>query len=107
MPAQLMRPEVLLLIIFVLWGIAGKLDEPLEGFDAEPVQAETTATEGGPAVESLHLLCVVEEAGPDLTRQSTTPVLTVHSPTPHGLAGRHAATSRRLTCVVTDEQETP
>ena len=107
MPAQLMRPEVLLLIVFVLWGIAGKLDEPLEGFDAEPVQAEATATEGGPAAQSLHLLCVVEEAGPDSRRQAPTPVLTVYSPTPPGLAGRHAVTSRRLTCVVTDEQETP
>ena len=107
MPAQLMRPEVLLLIVFVLWGIAGKLDEPLEGFDPEPVQAEAAATEGGPATQSLHLLCVVDEAGPDYLRQAPTPVLTAYSPTPLGLAGRHAATSRRLTCVVTDEQETP
>ncbi|MCL4736612.1 MAG: hypothetical protein KJZ81_00230 [Burkholderiaceae bacterium] len=107
MPAQLMRPEVLLLIVFVLWGIAGKLDEPLEGFDPEPVQAEAAATEGGPAAQSLHLLCVVEEAGPDSRRQAPTPVLTAYSPTPPGLAGRHAVTSRRLTCVVTDEQETP
>jgi len=107
MPAQLMRPEVLLLIVFVLWGIAGKLDEPLEGFDPEPVQAEAGATEGGPAAQSLHLLCVVEEARPDSPRQAPTPVLTAYSPTPHGAAGRHAATSRRLTCVVTDELETP
>lgn len=107
MPAQLMRPEMLLLIVFVLWGIAGKLDEPLEGFDPEPVQAEAAATEGGPAAQSLHLLCVVEEAGPDSLRQAPTPVLTAYSPTLHGLAGRHAATSRHLTCVVTDEQETP
>ena len=69
MPAQLMRPEVLLLIVFVLWGIAGKLDEPLEGFDPEPVQAEAAATEGGAAAQSLHLLCVVEEAGPGSVRQ--------------------------------------
>ena len=107
MPAQLMRPEVLLLVIFVLWGIAGKLDEPPEGFDPEPVQAEAAATEGGPTAQPLHLLCVVEEAGPDSLRQAPTPVLTAYSPTPPGLAGRHAATSRRLTCVVTDEQETP
>ncbi len=65
MPAQLVRPEVLLLIVFVLWGIAGKLDEPLEGFDPEPVQAEAAAAEDGPAAQSLHLLCFVEEAGPD------------------------------------------
>ena len=95
MPAQLMRPEVLLLIVFVLWGIAGKLDEPLEGFDPEPVQAEAAATEGGAAAQSLHLLCVVEEAGPDSRRQAPTPVLTAYSPTPPGLAGRHAVTSRR------------
>lgn len=107
MPAQLMRPEVLLLIVFVLWGIAGKLDEPLGGFAPEPAQAEAAATEGGPAAQSLHLLCVVEEPGPDSLRQAPTPVLTAYSPTPHGLVGRHAATSRRLTCVVTDEQETP
>jgi hypothetical protein len=107
MPAQLMRPEVLLLIVFVLWSIAGKLDEPLEGFDLEPVQAEAAATEGGPTAQPLHLLCVVEEAGPGSLRQAPTPVLTAYSPTPHGAAGRHAATSRRLTCVVTDEQETP
>ena len=107
MPAQLMRPEVLLLVIFVLWGIAGKLDEPLEGFDPEPVQAEAAATEGGPAAQSLQLLCVVEEAEPDSRRQAPTPVLTAYSPTPPVLAGRHAVTSRRLTCVVTDEQETP
>ena len=106
MPAQLMRPEVLL-IVFVLWGIAGKPDEPLEGFDPEPVQAEAAATEGGPAAQSLHLLCVLEEAGPDSRRQAPTPVLTAYLPTPPGLAGRHAVTSRRLTCVVTDEQETP
>jgi len=102
-----MRPEVLLLIVFVLWGIAGKLDEPLEGFASEFAQVEAAATEGGPAAQSLHLLCVVEEAGPDSRRQAPTPVLTAYSPTPPGLAGRHAVTSRRLTCVVTDEQETP
>ena len=102
MPAQLMRPEVLLLIVFVLWGIAGKLDEPLEGFDPEPVQAE-----GGAAAQSLHLLCVVEEAGPGSVRRAPAPVLTVYSPTPPGLAGRHESTRRRLTCVVTDKQETP
>ena len=102
MPAQLMRPEVLLLIVFVLWGIAGKLDEPLEGFDPEPVQAE-----GGAAAQSLHLLCVVEGAGPGSVRQAPAPVLTAYSPTPPGLAGRHAAASRRLTCVITDELETP
>lgn len=107
MPAQLMRPEVLLLVIFVLWGIAGKLDEPPEGFDPEPVQAEAAATEGGPATQSLHLLCVVEEAGPGSVRRAPAPVLTVYSPTPPGLAGRHESTSRRLTCVVTDKQETP
>ena len=107
MPAQLMRPEVLLLIVFVLWGIAGKLDEPLEGFDPEPVQAEAAATEGDPAAQSLHLLCVVEEAGPGSLRRTPTPILTAYSPTPHGSAGRRAATSRRLTCVVTDELETP
>jgi hypothetical protein len=71
------------------------------------VQAEAAATEGGAAAQSLHLLCVVEEAGPGSVRQAPTPVLTAYSPTPHGAAGRHAATSRRLTCVVTDEQETP
>lgn len=107
MPAQLMRPEVLLLIVFVLWGIAGKLDEPLEGFDPKPAQADAADTEGIPAAQSLHLLCVVEEAGPGSVRQAPTPVLTAYSPTPHGSEGRHAATSRRLTCVVTDEQETP
>lgn len=107
MPAQLMRPEVLLLIVFVLWGIAGKLDEPLEGFDPEPVQAEAVATEGGPGAQLLHLLCVVEEAGPGSLRQAPAPVLTAYSPTPPGLAGRQAATSRRLTCVITDELETP
>ena len=107
MPAQLMRPEVLLLVIFMLWGIAGKLDEPLEGFDPKPAQADAADTEGIPAAQSLHLLCVVEEAGPGSVRQAPTPVLTAYSPTPHGAAGRHAATSRRLTCVVTDEQETP
>jgi hypothetical protein len=103
MPAQLMRPEVLLLIVFVLWGIAGKLDEPLEGFDPEPVQAEAAATEGDPAAQSLHLLCGVEEAGPGSLRQAPARVLTAYSPTPPGLAGRHAVTSRRLTCVITDE----
>jgi len=107
MHAQLMRPDVLLLIIFVLWGIAGKLDEPLEGFDPEPAQAEAARTEDSRAAHSLHLLCFVDEAGPDSTRQAPTPVLTVYSPAARGLAGRHAATSRRLTCVVTDEQETP
>ena len=107
MPTQLMRPEVLLLIVFVLWGIAGKLDEPLEGFDPKPAQADAADTEGIPAAQSLHLLCVVEEAGPGSVRQTPTPVLTAYSPTPPGAAGRHAATSRRLTCVVTDEQETP
>lgn len=107
MPAQLMRPEVLLLIVFVLWGIAGKLDEPLEGFDPEPVQAEAAATEGDPAAQSLHLLCVVEEAGQGSLRQAPAPVLTAYSPTPPGLAGRHAAASRRLTCLITDELETP
>jgi len=107
MPAQLMRPEVLLLVIFVLWGIAGKLDEPLEGFDPEPVQAEAADTEGTPAAQSLHLLCFVDEAMADPVRRAPAPVLTVYSPTPPGLAGRHESTSRRLTCVVTDEQETP
>ncbi len=107
MPAQLMRPEVLLLIVFVLWGIAGKLDEPLEGFDPEPVHAEAATTEGDPDAQSLHLLCVAEEAGPGSLRQAPAPVLTAYSPTPPGLAGRHAAASRRLTCVITDEQETP
>ena len=107
MPAQLMRPEVLLLIVVVLWGIAGKLDEPLEGFDAEPVQAEAAGTESRPAAQSLHLLCVVEETGPGSLRQAPAPVITAYSPAPPGLAGRQAATSRRLTCVITDELETP
>lgn len=107
MPAQLMRPEALLLIVFVLWGIAGKLDEPLEGFDPEPAQADTAATEGGSAAQSLHLLCFAEQAEPGSVRQAPTPVLTAYAPTPHGLAGRHATTSRRLTCVITDELETP
>ena len=100
MPAQLMRPEVLLLIVFVLWGIAGKLDEPLEGFDPEPVQAEAAATEGGPAAQSLHLLCVVEEAGPDPRRQAPTPVLTAYSPTPPGLAAASGVPEarRRAAC---------
>lgn len=106
MPAQLMRPEVLLLVIFVLWGIAGKLDEPLEGFDPEPVQAEAADTEGPPAAQSLHLLCFVDEARADPARQAPSPVHTAYSPTQRGWAGRHAATSRRLTCVVTDEEET-
>lgn len=107
MPAQLIRPEVLLLIVFVLWGIAGKLDEPLEGFDPESAQAEAADTEGTPATRSLHLLCFVDEAWADPVRQAPSPVLTAYSPTQRGWAGHHTATSRRLTCVVTEEGETP
>lgn len=107
MPARLMRPVVLLLVIFVLWGIAGKLDEPPEGFDPEPAQVEAAGTEDSPATKSLHMLCFVTEAGTDSAHQAPTPVLTAYSPAPRGSSGRHAATSRRLTCVVTDDQETP
>lgn len=92
MPAQLMRPEVLLLIVFVLWGIAGKLDEPLEGFDPEPVQAEAAATEGDPAAQSLHLLCVVEEAGPGSVRRPPRPS-SRRTRRPH--MGRQAATPQQ------------
>jgi len=107
MPAQLMRPEVLLLVIFVLWGIAGKLDEPLEGFDPEPTSEEVAEIDEDLAWRPLHLLCFLDQTGEGRTRQSPMPVLTAFPATKSGPASRIPAASHRLTCVVTDQQETP
>lgn len=53
-------PGWLLLIIFVLWGLAGKLDEPLEGWpEAEPQRAVDVAVSESPGVR---LLCRPDEA---------------------------------------------
>jgi hypothetical protein len=102
-----MRPEVLLLFVFVLWGIAGKLDEPLEGFDPEPTPVDPAEIEDDLSARPLHLLCFLDQTGEGRKRQSPMAVLTAFPAVRNGPAGRIPAASHRLNCVVTDEQETP
>jgi hypothetical protein len=91
MPAQLMRPEVLLLIVFVLWGIAGKLDEPLEGFDPEP-RAGRGRRNRRRRWRAVRCTCCVSwrRAGRARCGQAPTPVLTAYSPTTTWTGGRHS-----------------
>lgn len=111
MPHQLMRPEVLLVVIFVLWGIAGKLDEPLEGFDPEAASPLSPATGDETQAPVIHLRCNVDDLGEGTARRHAEPLL-ISAPT-SALQASHPsrltaaihrdATSRRLTCVVADD----
>ena len=112
MPHQLMRPEALLVAILVLWGIAGKLDEPLEGFDPEAASPLAAANDEVAEAPALLLLCIVDEVGEGPARGHAVPLLISAStassqPSPHFrliTAIHRDATSRRLTCVVTDDE---
>lgn len=107
-----MRPEALLVVILVLWGIAGKLDEPLEGFDREAASPLAPAIDEGAQAPAVHLLCTVDEVGEGTDRRHAVPLLTsasaasLHpSPPPRLIGAIHRdAMSRRLTCVVTDDE---
>lgn len=106
-----MRPEALLVVILVLWGIAGKLDEPLEGFDREAASPLAPAIDAEARAPTVHLLCTVDEVGESTARRHAVPLLTSASaaslqpsPPPRLIAAIHRdAMSRRLTCVVTDD----
>jgi len=112
MPHQLMRPEALLVAILVLWGIAGKLDEPLEGFDPEAASPLAAANDEVAEAPALHLLCIVDEVGEGTARGHAVPLLisaSTASPKPSPpfrliTAIHRDATSRRLTCVLTDDE---
>lgn len=111
MPHQLMRPEVLLVVILVLWGISGKLDEPLEGFDPEATTSMAPAIGGEAQAPVVHLLCTLDEVGEGTGRRNAEPLLTSAStstvrpshPSRLTAAIPRDVTSRRLTCVVTDD----
>lgn len=106
-----MRPEVLLVVIFVLWGIAGKLDEPLEGFDPEATSPTETATDEVAQAPAIHLRCTVDDLGEGTARRHAEPFLisaptsALQAPHPSRLTAaiHRDATSRRLTCVVADD----
>lgn len=112
MPHQLMRPEALLVAILVLWGIAGKLDEPLEGFDPEAASPLAAAIDEEAETPAIHLLCTVDEIGEGTARGHPVPLLisaSTASPQPSPpsrlvTAIHRDATSRRLTCVLTDDE---
>ncbi|HRH85946.1 MAG TPA: hypothetical protein PLO41_03780 [Rubrivivax sp.] len=112
MPHQLMRPEALLVVILVLWGIAGKLDEPLEGFDREATSPLAPVIDEEARAPTVHLLCTFDEVGESTARRHAVPLLTSASaaslqPSPplRLIGAIHSdAMSRRLTCVVTDDE---
>jgi len=111
MPHQLMRPEALLVVILVLWGIAGKLDEPLEGFDPEAASPLAPATGEEAQAPVVRLRCTVDDLGEGTARRQAQPLLisapiTPLQPSPPTrltAAIHREATSRRLTCVVADD----
>lgn len=76
MRRELTKPGWLILIIFILWGIAGKLDEPLKGFDPEP----TTSAGDETGLPPIHLLCYLDQGhdGRDSPRSGDA-VLQVHA----------------------------
>lgn len=82
-----------LLALLLLWGLAGKLDEPPEGWPDE--HAEIYATEApAPGSQPVHLRCTVDPMGPYAQRRSgpRPPGADLVSFQPHHLATREPTT---------------
>lgn len=104
MEADLTKPGWLVLIILVLWGIAGKFDEPLEGFDAEPPASAITVASEEAVFPPIHLLCYLDEGhGGHTSPKSGAAVLASFQPSQQSSPGRVAGQSRLLQCVVSDD----
>ena len=104
MDTDLTKPGWLVLVLFVLWGIAGKLDEPPEGFDPEPTASAITVASEEAVFPPIHLLCYLDEGhgGPNGPRPDAV-VLTSFQPAQRGVAADVSIASRRLQCVVTND----
>ncbi|WP_128002372.1 MULTISPECIES: hypothetical protein [Piscinibacter] len=104
MDADLTKPGWLVLVLFVLWGIAGKLDEPPEGFDPEPTASAITVASEEAVFPPIHLLCYLDEGrGGHTSPKSGVAVLTSFQPSQHASPGRVTGQSRLLQCVVSDD----
>jgi len=104
MRRELTHPGWLVLVLVILWGIAGKLDEPLEGFDPEPIALTDVALNEEAALPPIHLLCYLDEGhgGPNGPTPDAV-VLTSFQPAQRGVAADVSVASRRLQCVVTND----
>lgn len=66
-----LNPAWLLLFVFVLWGIAGKLDEPFEGWD-DPTQSSSSATS-----PEVRMQCRIDDALKESSRVTRREITTV------------------------------
>lgn len=108
MRGELIKPGWLLLIILALWGIAGKLDEPLDESDPEPMASAIMDSAEEASFPPIHLLCYLDERARG--HDSSVPgaaSLTSFQPSQQPSRGGVIGNGRQLPCVVADDWETP
>lgn len=99
----LTHPGWLVFAIVILWGIAGKLDEPPGGFDAEPIAPTDDALGEKATFAPMHLLCYLDEGNGSRTgARSDARVLTWLQFAQRGVAVDPSVASHHLQCVVID-----
>lgn len=104
MRGELIKPGWLLLIILALWGIAGKLDEPLDESDPEPMASAITDAAEEASFPPIHLLCYLDERarGHDRLEAGAAPLASFHPPQQPSHGGV-IGNVRLLQCVVADD----